>query len=237
MVTRLFHIPIFNIMKRVLILTAILFTTINIFAQDIITKRNGEEIKAKVLTINNKEINYIKWSNQNGPTYTILKSDVFMIKYENGEREIFDVPITKPEQKIQINSNFTQQQMTQNNIDFLKREDLLKRSRLYKGWGWGLSAVIFIGGTVGGILAGIGDWSTGASIGYGCGIGVLTVIPMATLVVKGNKLENEAYAIKVASLPIHTHQIGNISIEPNVALMSCQITKSPSVGIGAKISF
>ena len=72
-------------MKQFFIFTALILTSINLFAQDIITKRNGEEIAAKVLNINDKEINYIKWSNMDGPTYTIAISEVFMIKYENGE--------------------------------------------------------------------------------------------------------------------------------------------------------
>lgn len=62
----------------------------NIFAQDIITKHNGEEIQVKVINVNDKEINYIKWSNMNGPTYTIPVSEVFMIKYENGEKDVFN---------------------------------------------------------------------------------------------------------------------------------------------------
>ena len=61
----------------------------NIFAQDIITKHNGEEIQVKVINVNDKEINYIKWSNMNGPTYTIPVSEVFMIKYENGTKDSF----------------------------------------------------------------------------------------------------------------------------------------------------
>ena len=49
-------------MKNLLIIIALIFVSVNIFAQDIITKQNGEEIQAKVLNVNDKEINYIKWS-------------------------------------------------------------------------------------------------------------------------------------------------------------------------------
>ena len=58
-------------------------------AQDVITKRNGDEINAKVTEINSSEIKYKKYGNENGPTYTIAKSEVFMIKYENGDRDVF----------------------------------------------------------------------------------------------------------------------------------------------------
>lgn len=60
------------------------------FAQDIIIKVNGEEIKSKILEVNQGEIKYKKHANTNGPTYTIPKSEIFMIKYENGEKDIFN---------------------------------------------------------------------------------------------------------------------------------------------------
>ena len=59
------------------------------FGQDNIILKNGEEISAKVLRINTDNIEYKKLSNSQGPTYTVDKSDVFMIKYENGEKEVF----------------------------------------------------------------------------------------------------------------------------------------------------
>jgi len=58
-------------------------------AQDIITKTNGDEIKAKVTEVGVSEIKYKKFENVSGPTYTIAKSDIFMIKYENGEKDMF----------------------------------------------------------------------------------------------------------------------------------------------------
>ena len=53
-------------------------------AQDVIIRKNGDEIQAKVLAVSDSEIDYKKWSNQNGPTYTMSKDDVFMIKYIHG---------------------------------------------------------------------------------------------------------------------------------------------------------
>ena len=59
------------------------------FGQDNIILRDGEEILSKVLKINPENIEYKKISNLQGPTYTLDKTDVFMIKYENGEKEVF----------------------------------------------------------------------------------------------------------------------------------------------------
>ncbi len=58
-------------------------------AQDIIICRNGDEIESKILKISKTEIKYKKWSNQDGPTYTLEKSEVFMIKYPNGDKDLF----------------------------------------------------------------------------------------------------------------------------------------------------
>jgi len=64
-------------------------TTMVMRAQDIITKTNGDEIKAKVTEVDLNEVKYKRFENLSGPTYTMAKSDIFMIKYENGEKDVF----------------------------------------------------------------------------------------------------------------------------------------------------
>ncbi len=60
------------------------------YSQDIIVQRNGEEINAKVLEINQNVITYKNWANINGPTYSTAKSEIFMIKYANGTKDVFE---------------------------------------------------------------------------------------------------------------------------------------------------
>jgi len=60
------------------------------FSQDIIILKNGDEIKSKVLEINTSEIKYKKFDNADGPTFTMAKQDVFMIKYPNGSKDVFN---------------------------------------------------------------------------------------------------------------------------------------------------
>lgn len=64
--------------------------TLNSYSQDIIILKSGDEIKSKVLEINSSDIKYKKHDNQGGPTYTIEKVKVLMIRYENGNKDIFD---------------------------------------------------------------------------------------------------------------------------------------------------
>ena len=59
-----------------------------------IIKRSGDIIEAKIIEVGVSEIKYKKCSNLEGPTYSILKSAVFMIKYKNGDKDVFHEEIT-----------------------------------------------------------------------------------------------------------------------------------------------
>jgi hypothetical protein len=76
-------------MKKFYLITAALVCSNVLSAQDIITLKSGDEIKAKVQEIGTDNVKYKKYDNQNGPTYTLMKSDIFMIKYENGDKDVF----------------------------------------------------------------------------------------------------------------------------------------------------
>jgi hypothetical protein len=75
-------------MKRFLLLVTavVMFGTAN--AQDVIVLQNAEEIQAKVEAITQNQVTYRRWSNLGGPTYTIDKSQIFYIKYQNGEKDV-----------------------------------------------------------------------------------------------------------------------------------------------------
>jgi len=76
-------------MQRILLIFLIFFSVSELSAQDTIIKRNGDELQTKILEINVHEIKYKRFDNLDGPVITILKSDVFMIKFENGTTENF----------------------------------------------------------------------------------------------------------------------------------------------------
>ena len=58
------------------------------FAQDMLILHSGDIIESKVEEIQLDVIKYKKSSNLTGPTYTIKKSEVFIIKYENGTKDV-----------------------------------------------------------------------------------------------------------------------------------------------------
>lgn len=76
-------------MKKIFILF-LLLTATHVMAQDVIVKKDGTTIASKVLEITTNEVKYKKFSNLDGPIYNIAKSDIKVIKYENGEEESFD---------------------------------------------------------------------------------------------------------------------------------------------------
>lgn len=74
-----------------------LFSALTLKAEDIIVLRNGDIVKAIVKEVNVNEIKYNKASNPSGPLYTIEKSTVLSINYENGDKDVFESTVSTPE--------------------------------------------------------------------------------------------------------------------------------------------
>lgn len=79
-------------MKKLLFTLLALVPYFTLQAQDVLLKRNGEELQVKVQEITLNEVKYKRFDNLEGPMISIAKSDVFMIKYENGTKEVFNEP-------------------------------------------------------------------------------------------------------------------------------------------------
>ena len=78
-------------MKRLIIIAlALLGSVMAAQAQDKIKTRSGEDILAKVSEVTPYSIKYKRFSNLDGPTYTMDIANVIMIQYENGEKDVFD---------------------------------------------------------------------------------------------------------------------------------------------------
>ena len=77
-------------MKKIISTIFILVITITVcYCQDIVLKKSGEEISAMILEIGATEIMYKDFGNHDGPTLILLKSEIFMISYKNGMKDIF----------------------------------------------------------------------------------------------------------------------------------------------------
>ena len=226
-------------MKKLFILFLLAIVTVGVFAQDTITKRNGEEILAKVLNINDTEINYLKWNNQNGPTYTIAISNVFMIKYENGEKDVFgqeDAPAAQNPANTPTVLNLTEQ-LSQNNLKFIKQEDLFKKGKRFKRGGTAWMIISGIGMLGGCVVGGTQEWSTGAVVGFAVGGTLFMIAPGAILHAKGNKFIHEAEAMSVASLPLGELSFRKVGLSPGISVFSDRHSSAHALGIGASIHF
>ena len=81
-------------MKRLLLLVVLFCASWSVLAQDVIVKKDGSTILSKVMEINDAEIKYKKWSNQDGPVYSIKRVEVSSINYQNGEVEKYSDEVT-----------------------------------------------------------------------------------------------------------------------------------------------
>ena len=90
-----------------------LFTLLTVFftifsfqlsSQDIILKRNGDNIEVRVTEVADDYIKYKKKGMENGPDFRINTSDIFMLTFENGEKMMFkEKKVDSMQQRIQIN--------------------------------------------------------------------------------------------------------------------------------------
>jgi len=75
--------------KIILPIFLFLMASVGSYSQDIITFKSGEDLKVVIEVINKYEVFYRKFDNQNGPRIITPKTDILMIRYENGTKEIF----------------------------------------------------------------------------------------------------------------------------------------------------
>ena len=91
-----------------------------LLAQDLITKKDGTNITAKILEVSPNAIKYKDWSNLDGPTFILRTSDVLIVRYENGQNQLFDA-----EESIVDLSSYS-------NIRYKSIKDLYEKENYFK---------------------------------------------------------------------------------------------------------
>ena len=199
-------------------------------------KKDGSIIRSKVVEIGTSEVKYKKFSNQNGPTYSISKSEVQAINYENGEKELFSNSATTMQEIISNNYNYSQVGLAQNNQ--YQKEQLLISAKHWRNAGTTLGWIFMLAGA--GIGVGIAagdDWNmTPVYIagGSGFGVGILTAMICGGV---ANKKEEEARTI--ASLPLikQDFEIGRSHLSAGVNILSDRNYNSQALGVGLCLNF
>ena len=84
-------------MKNTILLFAVAMLSISqSFAQDRLFFLNGDETDVKITEISSSEVKYKRLDNLEGPSFSTLKSELFMIKYANGDKEMMTAQTAEP---------------------------------------------------------------------------------------------------------------------------------------------
>lgn len=77
-------------MKTIITVLAAVLSIGYCYAQDTIITNTNEHISSKITEVTTTEIKYQKMDNPDGPLFSILKSDVTKVVYENGTSDVFN---------------------------------------------------------------------------------------------------------------------------------------------------
>lgn len=109
---------------RTFVLFWLILLPLTMLADDVIVLNNGDIVRSKVIEIGQQEVKYKKSSNLNGPTYSMNKSEILSITYENGEKEVFNDPTN--------NEDISIIQVNPDNIDLINQYNLETPTRTGK---------------------------------------------------------------------------------------------------------
>lgn len=145
-------------MKRFLFSLVALAITSVCLAQDIIVKKDGSTIQAKVLNVTQYVVEYKIFGHQNGPTYTFSIMDLRCINYENGTTKMFHSPdgnsntVTKETATQYSNDNNLLAIYSNLNKEKPKKivtpEMLHKKGKRMKTFGYAVGGTLLVGGIV-----------------------------------------------------------------------------------------
>ncbi len=111
-------------MKKISIVLLLLLSSLFAFSQDIITMRDGSKIEAKVTEVGSKDILYKRFSNLNGPVYTLDVEDVALINYESGAIDKFNMMYNEKPSYASNNSRMDPSELG-SNVIYMNAGDLL----------------------------------------------------------------------------------------------------------------
>jgi len=109
-------------MKKIFLFFCLICICIaNTFAQDVITLKSGDEIKSLVQEVGTDYVKYKKFDNQTGPVYRVAISNIFMIKYVNGTKDVFADTVPSVSTKTDQQSVQSQEKNQQPRVDTDKK--------------------------------------------------------------------------------------------------------------------
>ena len=74
-------------MRKLIIISAIVFLSKISFSQDVITLKNGDKLRVKVLQVDKERVTYTKPEEAEGRIYTVDIADVIIIIFEKDNQK------------------------------------------------------------------------------------------------------------------------------------------------------
>ena len=207
-------------------------------AQDVIVKKDGSTIVSKVLEITSTEVKYKKFTNLQGPTYTVAKTELQAINYENGEKETFTSTASTDPLVIQSQQSVSDMALLQMAGDpELNLQQKIKRLRKA---GWIVGGTLVAGGLsliVGGLADDDEFYFPGlVSGGVSCAAGV--IISGACLI-SAHYLEKRN-RLSVYNAPLYQKDFtfsNGTSLTTGVDILKDNRFHSQTLGIGIRYHF
>lgn len=220
-------------MKRFLFsLVAILFTCV-CFAQDVIIKKDGTTILSTVIKVGQSEVEYKKYNNQTGPTYTISINELSHINYANGTKDTFTS--TYNNQSVVTTETATQFSNDEGLLKLYNAHDRkLKKAKRIKSLG------CIVGGTLlaaGGALI-ISSVSDDDIVIIGSAVAGAGLITWTTCTLVGNHIGKKSkYSVQSNPLFQQEYKIGNNSLAFGVDMLNDNTFKNQTLGLGVSYKF
>lgn len=213
-------------------------------AQDVIVKKDGSTILSKVLEVTSSEVKYKKFSNQEGPTYTIKVSELQAINYQNGEKDSFmgtqteSVHVETVAPQTTFNQNPQQQY---NDVQLLRaykadQNDIQKYKRL-KNIGWISGASMVAIGAILPFAISIEDYVhylivVGIPIASG---GIIAGTTMILVADHNIKKYNSLQSVSILQQEFHLGKQTNLTADVNV--LNDNFTNQKTLGLGFHLNF
>lgn len=235
-------------MKRFILSIVALAITSVCFAQDIIVQKDGNTIPAKVIKVTQSEVEYKKFNNQDGPTYTISIKDLLRINYENGTIDTFGSANLNPNNVpvASTNSRPTDSQLV--NLYF-EDSSKLKKAKIQKIIGYVGGGLLVAGGIV--LALSIDEldheksadyWGdekkpNEAAVAGGISLAAVGLVGGTCLVLNANHKIKQINRLSVMSIPFMDVHLSNKHVTANVDLIKDNYSKSRTLGLGLSYNF
>ena len=104
-------------MKKILFAAIFATSTLSMNAQDILVRKGGEVENVKVLEVSPTEVKYRKSNNEDGPVFIEKRSNLYSVKYKNGEVQTFN-DTQEPAETSSYYSEYGKKKKFTNEFDF-----------------------------------------------------------------------------------------------------------------------